>query len=300
MSKFEISGTFSALVTPFNNNGEIDFDSLKKIIDFQIGAGIEGIVVGGSTGENFALTAKEKQALLIKALEFANGRCKVIAGTGTNETQSSLDYTLIAKELGADAALIVAPYYNKPSQEGLFEHFKLIADNAEGFPIILYNVPGRTAVNIKPATVLKLAKACPNIIAVKEASGDLDQMMEIIKDAPDNFVLLSGDDSLTLPIVLMGGRGVISVISNYAPKEFGDMTRLALKGDWDKARALHYKLLDLMQFNFIETNPTPVKYAMASLGFCEEIYRMPLMPMQDSNKQILDKALADAGIKGLK
>lgn len=295
MSNFLFSGTYSALVTPFNGNGEIDFDSLQRIIEFQIQSGIEGIVVGGSTGENFALSAKEKQALLIQSLEFAKGRCKVIVGTGTNETQSTRDNTLIAKELGADAALIVAPYYNKPTQQGLFEHYKLIADEVPELPIILYNVPGRTAVNIKPDTVIKLADACPNIVAVKEASGDLEQMMEIIANSPDNFGLLSGDDSLTIPVIVMGGKGIISVISNFAPKEFGDMARLALAGEYEKAKEIHYKLFDLMQLNFVESNPAPVKYIMSRLGLCEEVYRMPLMPIQKSNKILIDNALKAAG-----
>lgn len=297
MEKNIFKGTYTALITPFTPDGDVDFESFENIIEHQINAGIEGIVVCGSTGENFALTEKEKQALIIRAIEIANKRCQVIAGTGTNETHSTLDYTVIAQEMGADAALIVAPYYNKPTQEALFEHYRLIADECKNFPIIPYNVPGRTAVNINADTITKLANACPNIVGVKEASGDLDQMMSIIKQAPEGFALLSGDDSLTLPVILMGGKGIISVISNYAPKEFGDMTRYALNGEYEKARELHYKLFDLMNLNFIETNPQPVKYVMSKLGFCNEVYRMPLMPLTESSKSMLDEALKKADIK---
>lgn len=297
MEKSIFKGTYTALITPFTPDGDVDFESFENIIEHQINAGIEGIVVCGSTGENFALTEKEKQALIIKAIEIADKRCQVIAGTGTNETHSTLDYTVIAQEMGADAALIVAPYYNKPTQEALFEHYRLIADECKNLPIIPYNVPGRTAVNINPDTITKLAKACPNIVGVKEASGDLEQMMSIIQHAPKGFSLLSGDDALTLPVILMGGQGIISVISNYAPKEFGDMTRYALNGEYEKAREIHYKLFDLMNLDFIETNPQPVKYVMSKLGFCNEVYRMPLMPMAECNKKILDDALAKANIK---
>ncbi len=296
MTKFEFTGTYSALITPFLENGNIDFISLEKIIEHQIINGISGIVVGGSTGENFSLTIDEKRELYSKSIQIANKRCKVIVGTGSNDTLTSCNMSKMALELGADAALLVAPYYNKPSQHGLYSHYKLIADEVKELPLIIYNVPGRTAVNILPSTVKKLSNDCPNIVAVKEASGDLDQMMEIMKNSSPEFGLLSGDDSLTLPIILMGGKGVISVISNYIPKEFSEMVNLALEGNYSKAKDIHYKFLELMNLNFIESNPTPVKYIMHRLGFCNEVYRMPLMPIKNESKIEIDNELLKIGL----
>ncbi len=294
MNSLNLHGTITALVTPFNKRGEIDFKVLKKLIDNQIENKIDGIVIGGSTGESATLTTKEKQALIIKAIEFADRKVSIIAGTGSNETETTLGMSLFAKEHGADAVLVVAPYYNKPPQLGLYEHFRVIANNIE-IPVILYNVPGRTGINIKPETQLKLAEECPNIIATKEASGDLTQMMEIIRNAPEGFVLLSGDDTLTLPVISIGGKGVISVISNYAPEQFGKMVKLALKGQYDKAREVHYSLFELMELDFIESNPIPVKYIMSLFKLCSDVVRMPLLPLQNNNRQILRKALENAG-----
>ncbi len=298
MKKNLLQGTFTALITPFLPSGEVDFDAFTNIIEDQIKNKVEGVVVAGSTGENFALSFKEKTALLVKAVETAQGRIKVIAGTGTNETKASCDNTILAKELGADAALVVAPYYNKPTQDGLFEHYKLIADTSDGFPIIVYNIPGRSSVNINAETMLRIAETCPNVVAAKEASADLEQMMEIIRNAPEHFSLLSGDDYLTLPVVLMGGKGVISAISNYAPLQFSEMTRLALADKYSKALKIHYELFDLMNLNFAEPNPAPIKYIMSKLGFCQEIYRMPMMPIKKSNKNLIDVALQAAGFIG--
>ena len=294
MNSLNLHGTITALVTPFNKRGEIDFKVLKKLIDNQIENKIDGIVIGGSTGESATLTTKEKQALIIKAIEFADRKVSIIAGTGSNETETTLGMSLFAKEHGADAVLVVAPYYNKPPQLGLYEHFRVIANNIE-IPVILYNVPGRTGINIKPETQLKLAEECPNIIATKEASGDLTQMMEIIRNAPEGFELLSGDDTLTLPVISIGGKGVISVISNYAPEQFGKMVKLALKGQYDKAREVHYSLFELMELDFIESNPIPVKYIMSLFKLCSDVVRMPLLPLQNNNRQILRKALENAG-----
>ncbi len=294
MKKFILQGTYTAIVTPFNENGDVDFDNFEKLIEFQIENGVEGIVVGGSTGENFALSHKEKTALLVKAVAIAKGKIAIIAGTGTNETQASSDYTLLAKELGADAALVVAPYYNKPSQEGLFEHYRIIAENSQ-LPIIMYNIPGRSCVNIKADTVIKLAEACPNIIGIKEASADLEQMMDIINRAPEHFTLLSGDDYLTAPVCMIGGKGVISTMSNYAPKQFGDLTRFALKGKYKEAMKIHYELFELMNLNFIETNPVPVKYIMSQMKLIKEIYRLPMMTLKDENKKIVKAALKKHG-----
>jgi 4-hydroxy-tetrahydrodipicolinate synthase len=295
MKKFSMQGTFTALVTPFANNGEIDYDALKKLIDLQIEGGVEGIVVCSTTGESPTLTLKEKTALIIKSVEFAKNRVPIIVGTGTYETMLTRDMTVLAKEHGASAALIVAPYYVKPSQEGLFEHYKLIAD-AVDIPQILYNCPGRTGVNILPETQLKLAEACPNIIGVKEASGDLDQMMNIMAHAPKGFTLMSGDDSLALPAISLGAKGVISVVSNYAPKKFSDTIRLALKGDFASAAKSHYELLELMNLNFVESNPVPVKYAMSLVTGIEDMIRMPLQNLKEGNRKLMKKALKSAGL----
>lgn len=284
MSEFTPVGTFTALVTPFTRKGEIDFKGLKKLIDYQIDNGVDGIVVTATTGESATLTLKEKQSIIIKAVEYAGGRVPIIAGTGTNETEMSLSLTIFAKEHGVSAVLIVTPYYNKPPQDGLYEHFRLIATTVD-IPIILYNVPGRTGVNMTAETQLRLASDCPNIIATKEASGNLDQVMQIIKNAPQHFHLLSGDDSLTLPIISLGGKGVVSVVSNLYPKEISEMVRLALSSKINKAREIHYKLLEMMNLCFIEPNPIPIKYALSLKWLVHEVYRLPLLPMTNSNKK---------------
>lgn len=295
MKSPNLRGTFTALITPFNDDLSIDFNALEKIIDFQLASGVEGLVVCGSTGESATINAKEKLSLIIKTVEYCAGRVPVIAGTGSNCTQTTIDLTILAKEQGCDAVLLVAPYYNKPSQEGLFNHYLAVAEHAD-IPIILYNVPGRTAVNIQPETQLRLAEECKNIIATKEASGDMEQIMEIIKYAPEGFKVLSGDDALAVPIAAMGGDGVISVLSNYAPKLFGDAVRFALEGKMQSALELHYKLSDLMKLNFIETNPVPVKTALSLMGYCKEHFRLPLLPIQPANKDIIKEEMSRAGL----
>lgn len=283
-------GTMTALVTPFNRKGEVDFEALRKLIDYQIESGVDSILVCATTGESASLTIKEKQAIIIASVEYANGRVPIVAGTGTNETEMSLNMTIFAKENGASAALLVTPYYNKPPQDGLFEHFRLIA-NTTNFPIILYNVPSRTGVNMTAETQLRLANTCPNIVATKEASGNFEQIMNIIKNAPAHFSVLSGDDSLAFPIVALGGKGAVSVISNLLPKEFSSMIRMALKGDFANARDMHYKLLELMQLMFIEPNPIPIKYALSLKGLVKEVYRMPLLGLQRNNKKKIKEAI---------
>jgi 4-hydroxy-tetrahydrodipicolinate synthase len=295
MKEKSLQGVITALVTPFDNNGDIDYGALKKLIDFQIAEGIDGIVVCGTTGESATLTLKEKMSVISKSIEFAAGRVWLIAGTGSNETQAAMDLTIFAKEQGADAALIVTPYYNKPTQDGLFEHYRLIADNVH-IPIILYNVPGRTGLNMLPETQLKIAQTCKNVIATKEASGNLEQMMQIIAGAPEHFALLSGDDALTLPIISIGGKGVVSVLSNYAPGLFGKCVKSALKGDYKTAKAIHYSLFDLMRLNFIESSPIPVKCALSLMGYAEEVYRMPILPIKPENKKKIKAALKKAGL----
>lgn len=295
MAKHKFEGTITAIVTPFKKDLNIDFEKFKKLIEFQIENGVDGIVVCGSTGESATLSAKEKISLILTAIETVNGRVKVIAGTGTNNTAESIDMTTLAKEHGADGVLIVAPYYNKPTQEGLYNHYRAIADSND-IPVIIYNVPSRAVVNIHPEIQLKLAEDCPNIVATKEASGNLEQMSEIIRNAPEKFVLLSGDDALTLPIISIGGRGVVSVISNYTPKKFSEMVNYALKGKYNEARKIHYELFELMKLNFIEPNPIPVKAALSKIGLIDNYLRLPLMPITKKNSLIINKALEKVGL----
>ena len=294
MKKFTPKGTFTALVTPFKKSGEIDFNTLQQLIEFQAENGIDGIVVCGSTGESATLTEKEKIAVVDQSVKFANGKIHIIAGTGTYETEATRNFTIIAKELGASAALIVAPYYNKPTQEGLFEHYAISVRDVN-MPVIIYNIPGRTGVNISVDTQLKLAASFSNIVATKEASGNLDQVMNIISKAPEHFAVLSGDDQLTLPMMSIGAKGVISVISNYAPKKFSEMVSLALKGKFIDAAKIHYDLYDLMKLNVIETNPIPVKAALAMMGMIKEIIRMPLLTLTKENNKLMKDALISAG-----
>ena len=290
-----LKGTITALVTPFKKNLEIDYDALKKLIDYQIKSRIDAILIAGTTGESPTLSKEEKIELIGKSVDFISGKVPLIAGTGSNNTRDTIEMTAKAKELGADAALVVAPYYNKPTQEGLFEHFRTIAESVD-IPQIIYNVPGRTSVNILPETQLKIAENCPNVIGTKEASGNLVQMMEIIRNAQKGFNLLSGDDALTLSAITIGALGCVSVISNYAPVDFGRMIHFALDGKFEQAKKIHYKLLDAMNLNFIESSPIPVKYVLSHMGFIKEIYRLPLVQMQSNNKLKMINALKKAGV----
>ncbi len=296
MKNFTAQGTFTALVTPFKNDGSVDFKTLVNLIDFQAANKTDGIVVCGSTGEGATLTLKEKMAIFIQSCEHAKGKIPIITNTGTYETDESVSMTIYARDHGASAALIVAPYYIKPSQDGIYEHFRLIAKSVSDFPIIMYNIPGRTGVNILPETQLRIAQDCRNVVATKEASGNIEQMMKIIKNAPKNFSVLSGDDAMTLPLIAAGGKGIVSVISNYAPKKFGEMVRLALKGEFDKALKIHNELFDLMELNFVEPNPAPVKAAMVQMKMIKDRIRLPLLPVSDANKKKIRTALAGAGL----
>lgn len=295
MSSKVFRGTYTAIVTPFNADLTIDFEAFKKHLDHQIANGVNGIVVCGSTGESATLSTKEKVAMFTTAIEHVNKRVPVIAGSGSNDTQASIDLSTIAMELGADATLLVAPYYNKPSQEGLYNHYRLIAE-AVDMPHIVYNVPGRSGVNILPDIQLKLAEECENIVATKEASGDMEQIMTMVKYAPAGFSVLSGDDAITLPLIATGVDGVVSVLSNYAPKMFTDCVNFALEGKFAEARELHYKLLDLMQLNFIEPNPVPAKTALQMLGMMEDRFRMPLMQITDASREKIKNALQQVGL----
>lgn len=282
------SGSFTAVVTPLKNN-KVDFDAYKKIIDMQIEAGITGIVPCGSTGESATLSHQEHDEVIQKAVEFSNGKLKVIAGTGSNSTAEAIRLSKHAQEVGCDGVLLVAPYYNKPTQKGLYLHYKEVA-NAINIPVVLYNIQGRSAVNIEPKTIAQLAKDCKNIVAVKEASGSLDQMSQIRMLAPE-MDLISGDDALTVPIMAIGGTGVISVLSNICPKVVADLVNAMLKKDLDKANEIAFKWLPLVKAMFIETNPIPVKAAMAMMGICSDEMRLPMCSLSDEHKESLRKTL---------
>ncbi len=290
MSNFIPKGVITAIVTPFKSNLDIDFDAFERLIEFQIERNIDGIVVCGTTGESPTLSHKERIALIIKAIQVANGRVPIIAGTGTNDTKATIELSLLAKSEGADAILLVAPYYNKPTQLGLLQHFLAISEQVE-IPQIIYNVPGRTGVNISAETQIEIANQCKNVIATKEASGNVEQAMNIIKSAPANFALLSGDDALTLPLMSVGAKGIVSVLSNYAPKELKEMVKFALDGDFEQARKIHYELLDLMQLNFIESNPVPAKAALGLMGLINPYVRLPLVPISQSNLDKIGNAM---------
>ena len=282
------SGSFTAIVTPLKNN-KVDFDAYKKIIDMQIEAGITGIVPCGSTGESATLSHAEHDEVIQKAVEFSKGKLKVIAGTGSNSTAEAIRLSKHAQEVGCDGVLLVAPYYNKPTQKGLYLHYKEVA-NSINIPVVLYNIQGRSAVNIEPKTIAQLAKDCKNIVAVKEASGSLDQMSQIRVLAPE-MDLISGDDALTVPIMAIGGTGVISVLSNICPKVVADLVNAMLKKDLDKANEIAFKYLPLVKAMFIETNPIPVKAAMAMMGICSDEMRLPMCSLSDEHKESLRKTL---------
>ena len=282
-------GTYTAIVTPFVPDGGIDEESLRKLVDFQVDGGVEGIVPCGTTGESATMSLEEQKKVVRTVLEQVEGRVLVLAGAGGNSTSQ---VTAIAREmesLGVDGILSVVPYYNKPTQEGMFQHFTRVAD-AVSIPIVLYNVPSRTGSNMLPETALRLAEH-ENVTGIKEASGNLPQVMEIIKGAPEQFRVLSGEDNLTFPLLGLGGDGVISVVANEVPMMMSRMVRDSLAGNWDEARKIHYKLLGLMNVNFVETNPIPAKAALAMMGIIEECYRMPLVPLQDESRGKLRREL---------
>ena len=288
------TGVFTALVTPFNSKREIDKEALKKIVSFQLKKGISGLVPVGTTGESPTVTHEENMDVVEIVVKESAGKVPVIAGTGSNSTEEAIKMTKIAKHIGADASLQVAPYYNKPTQEGLYRHFMTIAD-AVDLPMMVYNIKGRTGVNIETDTLMKLA-AHDNIVAVKEASGDLGQMMDIINRKPVDFDILSGDDNLALPLTLMGGSGVVSVVSNIIPGWMEELIQAARSGDLEKARTIHYELLPLFKAMFIETNPIPVKSCMAIMGLLDEVFRLPLCPPSDEHRESLKKILKDQGL----
>ncbi|MCL5784809.1 MAG: 4-hydroxy-tetrahydrodipicolinate synthase [Patescibacteria group bacterium] len=286
----KFTGTITAIVTPFLEDGSIDVEALKKLVEFQVKNGVSGIVPCGSTGEAATMDEEEKKLVIKTVVDQVKKRVPVIAGAGSNDTQKAIKSSQIAKEVGADALLHVTPFYNKPTPKGLMAHFKAIASAVDS-PIILYNVPGRTGQNVTAETVLRIAKEVPQVVGVKEASGNINQMMEIIKGAPKNFSVLSGDDALTYPLMTLGGDGIISVVSNEIPKEMSALTKAVLEGDFERARKLHYEWLDLMNINFVETNPQPVKTALALMGKIREVFRLPLVSMEEKNKAKLTEVL---------
>ena len=287
-------GVYTALVTPFAADGSIDTDALRALVSSQIAAGVSGLVPMGTTGESPTVTHAENIEVIRLVVEEAAGRVPVIAGTGSNSTQEAVDMTKLAKEIGADASLQVTPYYNKPSQEGLYRHFTTIADSVD-LPVVVYNIQGRTGRNIENDTMLRLA-AHENIVAVKEASGDIAQVMNLVETKPDDFVVLSGDDNLALPITLLGGKGVISVASNIVPGRMSDMIADAVDGRLAEARRKHYELLPLFRALFFDTNPIPIKYALSVAGTIEERYRLPLCGAPDEVKTKIRAVLSDLSL----
>ncbi len=282
------SGAFTALVTPFRN-GEVDVEALEGLVEFQIEQGIHGLVPCGTTGETPSMSEAEDRLVIETVVRVANGRVPVIAGTGSNSTHMAIKYTRMAEEEGADGSLQVAPYYNKPTQEGLYRHFATIAESTS-LPIILYNIPGRTSVTVGAETTARLAEI-PNIVGTKEATHSMDMASDIRRLCGEDFDILSGDDSLTLPLMSLGGRGVISVAANVAPAAVSDLVNALLEGDFARGRELHYDLLPLCRALFVETNPIPVKTAASILGLCSDEMRLPMIPLAGDNLDALRRVM---------
>ncbi len=294
-----LRGAITALVTPMHADGSLDEETLVATVERQIDAGINGLVPVGTTGESPTLSAEEDQRVIELTIETVRRRgvaetTPVIAGTGSNVTEHAIAYTQAAARLGADAALVVSPYYNKPDQRMLEAHYRTVADEG-GIPIVVYNVPGRTGGNVSADTLMRLAEH-PMIIAVKEASANMEQIMTIVRERPEGFAVLSGDDSWTLPIMGVGGDGVISVASNEVPEVMVALCDAAARGDMDGAREIHYRYLDLMRVNFITTSPSPVKAAMAEMGLITDALRMPMMPLDEANRARVREVLAELGL----
>jgi 4-hydroxy-tetrahydrodipicolinate synthase len=287
-------GSIVALVTPFNG-GKVDEAKLRELVEMHVAQGTDGIVPCGTTGESPTLSHDEHHRVVEIVIEAARGRLHVIAGTGSNATSEAIDLTRHAKKAGATGALVVNPYYNRPTQEGLYRHFRAVAE-AVDIPILVYNIAGRTAVNVETDTLARLVKDCPNIVGVKEASGSLDQMTQVILACGPDFSVLSGDDNITLPLMSVGGRGVISVVANIVPRETVEMTHAALAGDWKLARDLHLKLFPLSRAMFLETNPIPVKEAMGMMGMLKPEFRLPMCSMGAANRERLKTILAQHGL----
>jgi 4-hydroxy-tetrahydrodipicolinate synthase len=292
----QLRGCGTALVTPFHQDGSLDDAALRNLVTWQIESGIDFLVPCGTTGETPTLTHDEWLHVIDTTIEVAAGRVPIVAGATSNATHEAVAKAKeLASRSGVDAILTASPYYNKPTQEGQFRHFKAIADAVADKPIILYNVPGRTAANLEPATLGRLAET-PNIVGVKEASGSMNQIAEVISSVPEHFLVFSGDDALTLPVIALGGVGIVSVASNEIPQEMAALTRAALSNDWTTARTLNRKYMPLMQANFVESSPLPVKAVLAMMGKIEEVYRLPLVPMRRDTRSRLQKVATDAGL----
>jgi 4-hydroxy-tetrahydrodipicolinate synthase len=288
-------GTGTALVTPFDNRGEVDLAALARLVKFQAGGGVEAILPVGTTGESVTLSDAEQAVVISTVRERAPERVKVIPGAGSNSTAKTVQLAKSAERAGADGLLVVGPYYNKPTQEGFYRHYAEVA-SATRLPVIMYNVPGRTSSNMAAATTLRLARDFPNINGIKEASGNFEQIMEILRARPKGFGVWSGDDSITFPLMALGADGVVSVVANEVPREFSTMVRLCLRRRYDAALKIHNRLLPLMSANFIESNPIPVKAALAMMGMIGERYRLPLVPMGKENRRKFAAVLKGLGL----
>ncbi len=284
-------GSFVALITPFKNGKEVDYEALERLIKFQLDNGTKGVVPCGTTGESATLTEEERKKIIEKTLEFINRKALVIPGTGTNSTATTIKLTKMAKDAGADGVLLVCPYYNKPTQEGIYQHYKEIALSVD-IPIIVYNIPSRSGVNILPETIKRLSEI-KNIVGIKEASGSISQACEIISKSGSEFSVLSGEDVLTLPLISVGGKGAISATSNVAPGEMSEMIKSAINGDYKRAREIHYNLLPLFKALFIETNPIPVKTMLKFMGFCDGSFRLPLVEPSQSTVNLIKEVLKE-------
>jgi 4-hydroxy-tetrahydrodipicolinate synthase len=291
----QLRGCGTALVTPFGQDGSIDEAALRNLVAWQVESGVDFLVPCGTTGETPTLSHDEWLFVIDTTIEVAAGRVPIVAGATSNSTHDAVEKAKeVAARPGVNAILTASPYYNKPTQEGQYRHFRTIAEAVDR-PLILYNVPGRTGANIEPATLARLAEV-PNIAGVKEASGNISQIAEVCNAVPEHFLVFSGDDAITLPVIALGGIGIISVASNEIPREMAEMTRAALSNDWTTARRIHRKYLALMQANFIESNPLPVKAVLAMMGKIEEVYRLPLLPMRRDTRSKLQKIATEAGV----
>ena len=284
-----------ALITPFKEDGSVDYEALIRLVDYQLSNGADFFCILATTGETPVLTPAEKQKIKDTIVDYVQGRVPILMGCGGNNTAAVVEELKNGDFRGIDGILSVCPYYNKPSQEGLYQHFKVIA-SATKLPVVLYNVPGRTGVNMQAATTVRLARDCQNIVAIKEASGNLEQVDEIIKNKPNDFDVISGDDSLTFPMVSCGAVGVISVIGNALPKEFSKMIRLQMRGEYDPARKIHHRFTDLFSLLFVDGNPAGVKAMLSEMGFIENVLRLPLVPMRIKNMQRMSEILKELKI----
>lgn len=291
-----LRGCATALVTPFKRDNSIDVECLRSLVERQIAGGIKVLVPCGTTGESATMSFDEDQLVTRTVVEVAHGRARVISGIGSNNTAIAIENARARRELGVDALLAVAPYYNKPTQAGLKAHFAAIATAVPDVPIVLYNVPGRTSSNIAPSTVLSLAREVESIVGIKEASGDINQIMAILRERPADFRVLSGDDAMTFPLIALGCEGLISVASNEAPDLMSRMVERSLAGEWQEARELHYRLLPLMDINFIESSPGPVKAAMRMMNLLEENFRLPLVPITNESCAKIRACLMELGL----